>query len=251
MTAAVTKIFISPNRNTAVAAIGLAIKGMVWQRYFQYALWHMETLPGYLTGFLALLLFTAFVKIVTTLSILRFGLGLQGSGFGLVILGFSLGLSLLVMGPQLEPIGGAEPLLRGQVPQERQALEKTFRPFMEKNCDPALKAELNNLASKLRSGGDLPKPPVEGGSAPATAAATPLTVLVPAFLISELRDAFQIGFLILVPFLVLDLLLANLLLALGVTQIPLQIVALPLKILLFFAVDGWRLIAEKVIGTYF
>ena len=204
----------------------------------------METLPGYLTGFLALLLFTAFVKIFTALNILRFGLGLQGSGFGLVILGFSLALSLLVMGPQLEPLGGIEQVFRGQLPQDQQILEKTFRPFMEKNSDAELKAQLSLLADRLKGG--------KMSSKPGAAAVdpVPLTVLVPAFMISELRDAFQIGFLVMVPFLILDLLVANILLALGTNQIPLQLVSLPLKILLFFAVDGWRLITEKIVGTY-
>jgi len=240
----------------------------------------MDAIPPYLTGIVAVLLLSAFVKILTTLSILRYGIGLHGAGFGLVIVGVSFALSLLVMNPQLERVGGIDALLSiGQVSAGEGGnylhLEEQFRPFLEKHTDPEIEQRFVALAKKMGSKktiSAIPKEPEvpedvetmgegvpgDGGIPPlavgeGTSANTdvvPFPVLIAAFLISELSEAFQLGFMILIPFFVVDLLVTNILLALGVTQISQAVVALPCKLLLFFAVDGWTLVSEKLISGY-
>jgi type III secretion protein R len=206
----------------------------------------METLPPYLVGLLAILLLSAFVKIFTTLSILRLGLGLEGASFGLVFAAFSFVLSILVIEPQLAPIGGLAGVIS---PQSKVVLpiEETFRPFLEKQADPVAVVKIAKLTHKLKTS-------TEAQAAPSDAAPTVGTMgfsaLASAFLLSELSRALYLGLLFIVPFLVLDLLIVNALLALGVTQLSHRVVAIPLKLLLFFAVDGWSLVTEKLLGSY-
>jgi len=217
----------------------------------------MEGLPLYFTGFLAVLMLTSFVKILTVLSILRYGIGLNGIGFGLVIVIVSLALSLFVMSPDVERAGGLDMVLSQQLDaNEEPALEATFRPFIEKHVDVNILERLSAIALRLdttvipeeleddRPGDDVP------GDNVVETATTPFGVLVAAFIVSELKVAFQIGFIILIPFLVVDLLVTNVLMSLGITQISQHVVSLPLKILLFFIVDGWLLITEKLVSGY-
>ena len=214
----------------------------------------MEPLSPYLTGFLGILLFSAFVKILTTLSILRYGIGLNSSGFGMVIVLLSFALTLFVMSPQIDALGGMDLFAGSKSWPETAAVEKELRPFMEKNADPRILNKLEAIAERLKNGSGAsrmqPVPDPNAGEPALKAAPRQLPVLAAAFLISELRDAFQMGFLFLIPFLVIDLLVTNVLLALGVVQISQAVVALPLKILLFFAVDGWALVSEKLVSGY-
>ncbi len=196
----------------------------------------METISLYLTGVLAVLLLTSFVKIATTINILKLGLGLHGFTFSLVVFAISLSLSLLVMTPLIDKVGGFKQFF--EITQSEAGVDAEFRPFLEKHSDPKIIERFSSSAQKL-------------AGASSTGGKTPLSVLSASFLISELRDAFQIGFLILVPFLVVDLIVVNVLMLLGITQISAAVVSLPIKILLFFAVDGWTLISEKLIQTYF
>lgn len=192
----------------------------------------------FLEGVIAVLLFSSFVKIATTLTILRIGMGLAGSGFGAVVLAVSLGLSLLVMTPFLGGEGGADSSLKlGTF----KSLEPKFRPFLEKQAHPDIVKRFESLS--LRLSGDKKTQIPEGGP-------VPFSVLLPAFLISELKEAFQVGVVILIPFLVIDVVVVNILMALGVASLPLSTIAVPLKLLAFFAVDGWTLLSEKIISTY-
>lgn len=211
----------------------------------------MELLPWYISGFFAVLLLTAFVKILTTLSILRYGIGLNGFGFGIVVVALSLGLSLLVMAPELQSAGGIDAVLRGN--DNAVAVEEKFTPFLKKHSDPELLNRFGVVVDDLAKAPGLESDKnvdsvEEGQKKIATKASFP--VLVSAFLVSELREAFQIGFLILLPFLLIDFLVVNVLMAVGITQISQAVVALPLKVLLFLAVDGWALITEKLVRTY-
>ena len=129
------------------------------------------------------------------------------------------------------------------------ALEKNFRPFVENNTRPEILEKFVALAARRQASQDSPGPDVPG-SAPAVQK-TAFSVLVPAFLVSQLREAFQLGFLILIPFLVIDLLVANALMLLDMKQLPQPVVALPFKILLFVAVDGWSMVSSKVLSAYF
>lgn len=197
----------------------------------------MSSLPSYVTGFFAVLLLSSFAKILVSLNVLRFGIGLKGGGFGLVIVGAALSLSLLVMAPQIKAAGGLQNLLLEQDPSR---IETWFRPFLEKNTHKDILQKFSSLRTKL-----------EGAGAPAQAdEVVPVTVLAPAFMMSELTEAFQIGFILLVPFLVIDLIVANILMVLGMTHVTQAAVAMPLKILVFFAVDGWALLSEKLVMGY-
>lgn len=195
----------------------------------------MDSVSPFVIGVLAVLLMTSFVKILASLSVLMYGLGLQSLPFNLIAILLSLALSLLVMSPQLEASGGLASVFGAS---EEHLVEEQMRPFLERNTDERLKQRFSEINAKRRPEG------VE------TTGETPLGPLLSAFLIGELRAAFQLGFVLLVPFLVIDLAVANILMALGVTQLPAASVALPLKILLFFSVDGWTMIAEKLIAGY-
>lgn len=193
-------------------------------------------MEAYIEGALVVLLLSSFIKIATTLSILRLGLGLSGSGFGAVVLGVSLGLSLLVMGPSLGTDSAESIFKVGSL----KALEPRFRPFLEKHSHPDISQRFGALSKRL-SGNKAPEDP----NSP-----IPFNVLVPSFLISELKEAFQVGVVILIPFLVIDVVVVNLLMALGIASLPLSTITIPLKLLAFFAVDGWTLISEKILSTY-
>jgi len=210
----------------------------------------MEGLPLYFTGFLGVLMLTSFVKILTVLSILRYGIGLNGMGFGLVIVVVSLALSLFVMSPDIERAGGLDRVLSQQMlAGEEPEIEKNFRPFIERHVDPLILDRLSLLAERLNRAQD-PLDVTEESAEDSVQPAEPFGVLVAAFIVSELKLAFQLGFIILIPFLVVDLLVTNVLMSLGITQISQHVISLPIKILLFFIVDGWLLITEKLASGY-
>ena len=199
----------------------------------------MDTISFYISSFLLILFCTAFVKIITTLSIFRYGLGLTSFSFGIVVFALSLALSLFVTEPYISKAGGINTFYyNNNIDFEK--LDKTFRPFMEKVTDTKILDRLENLknSKKVRDNDEPPEKP------------SFLTLLV-AFVLSELQVAFIAGFAILIPFLLVDLLAVNILASLGVSQISASIVSLPFKLLLFFIVDGWLLLTEKLIGIYF
>lgn len=196
---------------------------------------------GYLAGFLALLLFTSFVKIVTTLSILRFGMGLHGAGLGVAIFALGFALTLLVVSPHIEAAGGLQRVLDGKGGFDR--LSQQFHPFLKKNVDSSILKRFTAIATKLHT-------PDRGAESQKSEDEVSFPVLLSAFLVSELQTAFQIGFIVLIPFLVIDLLVVNVLMSLSIVQISQAVVAVPLKILLFFVLDGWLLISERLLGGY-
>ena len=229
----------------------------------------MEVMPVYLTGIVALLLFSSFVKVLTTLPIFRTGLGLNTTGFGVVVVGISILLSLLVVSPS---IGGEEGLDQFFNPKKELslgALDKKFSPFIDKNTDPKILEKLSRLVPKDKVEKDksvstvvkkgevytekeIVDEIVGDNSVEDSAEEGNVGFLMRgvAFVISELTVAFQLGVMLLIPFIVIDLLVANLLTALGVTQISHLVVSLPLKLLLFFSIDGWTLLTEKLISGY-
>lgn len=198
----------------------------------------MDTAPQWIIGILAFLLLTSFLKIFATLSILRFGLNLERSSFGVIMGVVSFALTLIVMEPHLQAVGGVDALLRSDT-AELQAHAGKLRPFLERHTDPAVLERLRPNTST---------PPAAADTV--ASASAPPTQMIGAFVLSELRAAFKLGVLLLIPFLVIDLLIANVLLALGAQQVPVVSIALPLKLLLFVAVDGWGLIASKVLNAY-
>ncbi|MCB0333156.1 MAG: hypothetical protein KDD55_06625 [Bdellovibrionales bacterium] len=197
-------------------------------------------LPSFITDLTFLLLMTCFVKVVTTMSILRYGLGLHGLGFGAAVLAASLGLSWFIMQPYLGD-RGLEVILSSSSNERLPQIESTLRPFLEKHADPKTVLRLERLQERVAK---------EAPQEEQMEESKPLSTLVLSFILSELQEAFSIGFIIAIPFLVIDLLVANVLMTLGMVQLSVLLVSLPLKILLFFAVDGWTLLSEKLFMTY-
>lgn len=181
---------------------------------------------------------TCFTRIVVALSLLRTGIGAPGVPPNPVLISLALFLSFFVMAPTFEKAwtDGVNPYTEGRL-TEQQAFDRTaepFRVFMLKqvrNDDLQLFTELSQ------------KPPV-------ARAQTPLPTLVPAFMISELRRAFEIGFLLLLPFLVIDLAVAAVLMAMGMMMLPPPSISLPMKIIFFVLVDGWALVAGSLVRSF-
>ena len=186
-----------------------------------------------------LLMMTGFTRIVIVLSLLRQALGTQSSPPNQVIVGLSLFLTFFVMGPTLDRVYADAylPLTKNTITFE-QALEKgegPIRSFMVKQTrqsDFALFAKLAKLA-----------PDVKADTAP-------MRVLVPSFVISELKSAFQIGFMIFIPFLVIDIVVASVLMSLGMMMLSPVLVALPFKLMLFVLADGWNLLIGSLAASF-
>jgi flagellar biosynthetic protein FliP len=186
-----------------------------------------------------LLLTTSFTKIFVVLGITRNALGLQTTPPNQVLAGLALFLTLFVMAPVLTQVNdlGVQPYLKGDKTQS-QAFNDGVQPlksFMVKKTRPEELALITQAAN-------MPKPK--------DAASVPLTTLVPAFVLSELRSAFVIGFLVFIPFLVIDLVVSAALMSLGMMMLPPVTVSLPFKLLLFVLVDGWGLIVQALIASY-
>jgi flagellar biosynthetic protein FliP len=182
---------------------------------------------------------TSFVRIVVVLSLLRQAMGLQQSPPNAVIISLSLFLTAIVMGPTLQASydQGVKPLLdhKMELPAAFNAAGAPLKTFMLSQVDR------DDLGLFIK----LSKIPT-----PAHAADTPLRVLTPAFMISELKRAFQIGFLLFIPFLVIDLVVASVLMSMGMMMLPPVVVSLPFKLIFFVLVDGWRLVAGSLVQSF-
>ncbi|MDB5428401.1 MAG: fliP [Phenylobacterium sp.] len=182
---------------------------------------------------------TSFVRIVVVLSLLRTAIGLQQSPPNAVIISLSLFLTAIVMGPTLQRSydEGVKPLLDQQMelPAAFDAAGAPLKQFMLQQVDR------DDLALFIK----LSKIP-----RPATAQDTPIRVVTPAFMISELKRSFEIGFLLFVPFLVIDLVVASVLMSMGMMMLPPVVVSLPFKLIFFVLVDGWRLVAGSLVESF-
>ena len=186
-----------------------------------------------------LLMMTGFTRIVIVLSLLRQALGTQSSPPNQVIVGLSLFLTFFVMGPTLDKVYNDAylPYSKNAIAFE-QALDKAegpMRQFMGKQTRQSDLALFVRLA-KLPPG--------------ATAQTVPMRVLVPAFVTSELKSAFQIGFMIFIPFLVIDIVVASVLMSLGMMMLSPVLVALPFKLMLFVLADGWNLLIGSLAASF-
>lgn len=186
-----------------------------------------------------LLLMTSFTRIVIVLSLLRHAIGIQQLPPNQVIIGLSLFLTFFVMAPTYEKV-----------------LEKAWRPYMEKKIDfsefaERSKIELSKFMFKFTKEKDLALFMNMGGfKRPNNESEVPFAALVPAFAISELKRAFEIGFLLYIPFLIIDMAVASILLSAGMMMLPPIFISLPLKILLFVLVDGWNLIIGSIVKGF-
>lgn len=186
-----------------------------------------------------LLLMTGFTRIVIVLSLLRQALGTQSAPPNQVIVGLSLFLTLFVMGPTLDKVyaDAYAPYSRNEITFEQavQRGEAPMRAFMLKQTRQSDFELFANLAK-------LP--------ADVTAETAPLRVLVPAFVTSELKTAFQIGFMIFIPFLVIDMVVASVLMSLGMMMLSPVLVALPFKLMLFVLADGWNILIGSLAASF-
>ena len=182
---------------------------------------------------------TSFVRIVVVLSLLRTALGLQQSPPNAVLISLSLFLSAIVMAPTWQDAydSGVRPLMDQQMelPQAFDAASEPVKTFMLAQVDRGDLALFTRL-SKIQPPQNLQE--------------LPLRVVTPAFMISELKKAFEIGFLLFVPFLVIDLVVASVLMSMGMMMLPPVVVSLPFKLIFFVLVDGWRLVAGSLVESF-
>lgn len=191
---------------------------------------------------------TAFVKISTVLQIVRSAIGAQSVPSNTVVMALATALTLIAMAPVGQKIlDKVTPLASTAKPAETtvlvdkglEAVREPMREFLEKNASEKERVRFLAVARGAR-----PEPDR------ARVAASDLSVLVPAFVTTELTEAFAVGFLVYLPFLVIDLVIANVLLALGMQMLNPTQVSLPFKLLLFVAIDGWGLLAQALVAGY-
>ncbi|MEP7368994.1 MAG: flagellar type III secretion system pore protein FliP [Dermatophilaceae bacterium] len=186
-----------------------------------------------------LMLCTAFTKIIVVLSLTRNALGTPTIPPNQVLAGLALFLSLFVMAPVLTQMNdqALQPYLKGTISQS-QAFNKGAAPLRTFMLKETRKGELTTMIALSK------------GTRPAKAADVPLTTLIPAFVLSELKSAFIIGFVVFIPFLVIDLVVSSSLMSMGMMMLPPVMISLPFKLLLFVMVDGWDLIAKALVTSY-
>jgi len=185
-----------------------------------------------------LLLMTSFTRIVIVLGFVRTAIGVPSAPANQIVTGLALFLTLFIMGPTLERSYdlGLRPYLDGEIPTS-EALEAASAPIREFMLKQTRSRDLEFFLQL-------------GRFPPTKVADLPLRVIVPAFVISELQTAFQMGFLIFLPFLVIDLLVSAVLMALGMMMMPPAIISLPFKLLLFVLVDGWHLVVQSLVNSF-
>lgn len=182
---------------------------------------------------------TSFIRITVVLSMLRHALGMQETPPNTVLISLALFLTLFTMSPVI-----------------RQVNEQAFQPFMgdELAAEPAWDAALvpirDFMVRQTREQDMQLMVDIAKGPTPATVADIPTEQLIPAFMLSELRSAFQIGFVIFLPFVLIDLIVSTILMSLGMMMVPPVTISLPLKILLFILIDGWNLVIRALLGTF-
>ncbi len=186
------------------------------------------------------IMFTCFPFMVTVLAILRQGIGLQQSPPNMLIISLALFLTYFVMEPVFVQAWeqGISPLSQGKITIEEATVAglDPFRVFMSQRVQPDTLATLAAL-----------RPETIGTSA----TDAPLSLLVPSFLLSEIERAFQVGFLIFLPFLIIDLVVAAILMSMGMMMVPPVVVSLPFKLAFFVVADGWSLISGALVRSYF
>tara|TARA_B100000676_G_scaffold312790_1_gene388954 strand:- start:4540 stop:5298 length:759 start_codon:yes stop_codon:yes gene_type:complete len=186
-----------------------------------------------------LVMVTSFARIVIVLSLLRTALGTQGAPPNSVMVSLALFLTFFIMQPTLETAyeQGVAPLIEEQITEE-QAFDRTIAPlksFMLRH----VRGKDIDLFRKIANVGNIEN-----------LSDTPLRVLVPAFMISELKRAFEIGFLIFIPFLIIDMVVASVLMSMGMMMLPPVMISLPFKLIFFVLVDGWYLVVGSLVQSF-
>ena len=187
-----------------------------------------------------LIMVTSFTRFVIAFSILRAGIGLQSTPANLILISLSLFMTFYVMAPTFDQAwsNGVRPLMDNQITQQA-ALERIsdpFRTFMLRNVRDK---DFDLFADLARERGQV-----------VSRDTVDLRILVPAFMISEIRRGFEIGFLIVLPFLVIDLIVATITMAMGMMMLPPTVVSLPFKIMFFVLIDGWNLLVGSLVRSF-
>lgn len=186
-----------------------------------------------------LVMVTSFTRIIVVLSLLRSALGLQQTPPNSVLISLALFLTMFIMQPVFNEAynNAIHPLMQGTI-KEEEAFTKGIAPFKtfmlkhtrQKDLSLFLRIGKNDKVEKAED--------------------TPITTLIPAFMISELKRAFEIGFLVFIPFLIIDMLVSSVLMAMGMMMLPPVVVSLPFKIIFFVLIDGWYMISGSLIQSY-
>ena len=186
-----------------------------------------------------LIVVTSFTRIIVVLSLLRSALGIQQTPPNTVLISLALFLTAFIMAPTFTKAynEGVAPFMSEQI-EAADAFQKTVEPFKEFMLAHVRDKDLKLFLDMSNS------PP------PATAIDTPLQVLIPAFLIGELSRAFEIGFLLFVPFVVIDMVIASVLMSMGMMMLPPVMISLPFKLIFFVLVDGWSLVAGSLVKGF-
>lgn len=184
------------------------------------------------------ILMTSFTRIVIVLGFVRTALGVPSAPSNQIIVGLSLFLTFFIMGPVFDKVNtdALQPFLSGQI-ASAQAFDKASVPIRDFMLHQTRTRDLEFFLELGRFG-------------PTPVAELPMRVVIPAFVISELQTAFQMGFLLFLPFLVIDFLVSSVLMSLGMMMMPPTVVALPFKLLLFVLVDGWHLVVKSLVESF-
>jgi flagellar biosynthetic protein FliP len=185
---------------------------------------------------------TCFTRFVIALSFLRSGLGLPTAPSNIILISLALFMTFFVMGPTFDRMwgDGIQPLIENKI-EEKEAYERITKPLREFMIVVVREKDVQlfeGLASK------------RGGAHSANPAMPDMRVLVPAFMLSELRRGFEIGFLILLPFLVVDLVVATIVMSMGMMMLPPTAISLPFKVLFFVLIDGWGLLVGGLVRSF-
>ena len=247
--------------DSIIPANGASVSGRIVQLVIVLTV--LSVAPG------LLIMVTSFTRFVIALSFLRSGLGMQSTPANLVLISLSLFMTFYVMAPTFDRAwqDGVRPLLDDKISEDQAYTKITdpFRTFMSGQVRPKdLKLFEDLDATRIHAAA--PTTPdaipgvaaaaVPGKTSPTDAAAVPadkvdLRVLIPAFMVSELRRAFEIGFLIVLPFLIIDIVVGTLVMSMGMMMMPPVVLALPFKILFFILIDGWNLLIGGLVQSYF
>lgn len=186
-----------------------------------------------------LIMVTSFTRIVVVLSLLRSAIGLQTAPPNMVMISLAMFLTAFIMAPtlQLAYDEGVEPLVNGDI-EFSEAFVRASDPFRQFMLSQVREKDLALFQE------------MSGREAPQTPEDLELSTLIPAFMISELRRAFEIGFLLYLPFLIIDLVIASVLMSMGMMMLPPVVISLPFKLIFFVLVDGWNLVAGSLVKSF-
>jgi flagellar biosynthesis protein FliP len=218
------------------SALGLPADGQVTAQVVQYVI--LITTLSVAPGLVVML--TSFTRIIIALSFLRSGIGLQTTPSSILLITLAMFLTFFIMAPTFDNAwkNGVRPYMDGKI-SEQDAYDRTtgpFRDFMLRNVREKELAFFQELAPK-ETFGTVPT-------------ASDLRILVPAFMVSELRRGFEIGFLIVLPFLIIDIVVATVTMSMGMMMLPPTVISLPFKVLFFVLIDGWTLLIGSLVRSF-